>query len=326
MERISHQQFNAQDAITKYPPQLSDRNKQILFDISSPPGASHSGTISFSRWNPMALPETVRRGAARPDFQLRTDFFDYGPSSRDSLIWHLNFAHNDLFRFYGGSLFAQDEIQVAEHPVLASLRHGLLDVGINPLTVENGVPTPVLAMGVERRCRVSTDMNPDEGRPYGLYGNMFARASADAIHRATEVIAPPTISNIIAIEAPPYGTGRYTHEQLTYVLTTAITGFSAARLESLDKIPGVQTSIHTGFWGCGAYGGNRILMALLQMIAACGAEIDSLVFHSGPDSTEYHEASRLLEGLLPQDQESNLERLVSRIEAFDFHWGTSDGT
>ena len=69
-----------------------------------------------------------------------------------------------------------------------------------------------------------------------------------------------------------------------------------------------------------------MLSWLPENISTYGAEIDSLVFHSGPDSTEYHEASRLLDELLPQDQESNLERLVSQIETFDFHWGTSDGT
>ena len=47
------------------------------------------------------------------------------------------------------------EIQVAEHPALASLRHALIDDGIEPLTVENGIATPVLIMGVERS--VATD-------------------------------------------------------------------------------------------------------------------------------------------------------------------------
>jgi hypothetical protein len=51
--------------------------------------------------------------------------------------WYLNFAHYNLFCAYGGSLFAQDEMQVAEHPPLCSLREALLDSNIKPLTVES---------------------------------------------------------------------------------------------------------------------------------------------------------------------------------------------
>lgn len=117
-------------------------------------------------------------------------------------------------------------------------------------------------MGVERRCVVATDANPAEGRPYGLYGNSFSQATEDAIRQATEVLDPPTMSNILAMEAPACGAGRYTREQIEFVLSTAVTGFSAAVSESKRKVsPDVQTVIHTGFWGCGAYGGNRELIA-----------------------------------------------------------------
>jgi hypothetical protein len=218
-------------------------------------------------------------------------------------------------------------MQVAEHPVLASLRHGLLDAGLKPLAVEHGAPTPALIMGVERRCRVATDPNPAEGRPGGLYGNSFSRATEDVIRRATQAIEPPTISNIIAIEAPSYGAGRYTREQIEFVLATALTGFSAVIIESRDKVsPNVQTTVHTGYWGCGAYGGNQELMPLLQLIAACGSGIDTVVFHSGPDSAGYLKARKLLEELLPMDRETNLETLISEIENMGFAWGQSDGT
>ena len=150
MERICHQDFDAQEIAARYPAQLSDRNKQIVFDASSPPGANHSGTISFSRWRQMRLPNTVVRHRVHPSFELRRDFFTYEPSPQEWVVWHLNFAHHDLFRFYGGPLLAQDEMQVAEHPALASLRHAILDAGLDPLTVEHGEPTPALIMGVER--------------------------------------------------------------------------------------------------------------------------------------------------------------------------------
>ena len=327
MEPICHQDFDAQEIAAKYPAQLSDRNKQIVFEASSPPGANHSGTISFSRWRQMRLPNTVVRHRVHPSFELRRDFFTYDPSPQGWVVWHLNFAHHDLFRFYGGPLLAQDEMQVAEHPALASLRHAILGAGLEPLTVEQGTPTPALIMGVERRCRIATDENPSEGRPRGLYGNSFSGASEDAIRLATKAIYPATISNILAMEAPAYGSGRYTREQIELVLATALTGFSAAIFESKDQVsPNVQTAVHTGFWGCGAYGGNRQLMAFLQMIAACETEVNTLVFHSGPDSSGYEKALALLEELLPVGQEMSLYELLSQIETMGFEWGVSDGT
>ena len=105
------------------------------------------------------------------------------------------------------------------------------------------------------------------------------------------------------MEAPSSGRGRYTREQIEFVLSTAITGFSAAVSESRERVsPDVETAVHTGFWGCGAYGGNRVLMSCLQLIAACGSGLNTLVFHSGQDSTAYGEALTMIEEMLPVGQ------------------------
>jgi hypothetical protein len=42
------------------------------------------------------------------------------------LDWHINFADKHLFGYYGGGLFAQDEMQTAEMPILASVREALV--------------------------------------------------------------------------------------------------------------------------------------------------------------------------------------------------------
>ena len=39
MKRICHQEFNAQELVTKYPARLNNRNKEIVFGVSSPPVA-----------------------------------------------------------------------------------------------------------------------------------------------------------------------------------------------------------------------------------------------------------------------------------------------
>jgi hypothetical protein len=200
---------------------------------------------------------------------------------------------------------------------------------LTPLTVEGIQPTPILIRGVERRCAIATDCNPEAGRPYGLYGNNFSRAKPEAIQQAIQLIQPPTITNIIAMEAPPGGYGIYTKAEIAYIFATAFTGFSAARLESqleLDQYSG--TVIHTGFWGCGAYGGNRVLMALLQLLAARISQVSRLVFHTGNTSGKQIliQSQQILDELLGSASLAiEIDHLIDRLYELDFQWGIGDG-
>jgi hypothetical protein len=321
---ISRRQFDAQQLMQNFPPRFRHRNKQIVFSLAFPPGSTANGTIEFTRWDAMLLPLTISWNGEQPTFEPREDLFDYAPPRDPSTIeWHLNFANEDLFTAYSGSLFAQDEMQVTEHPALGSLREALLTERFVPLTVGGGRPTPALIKGVERRVSIATEPNAAEGRPYGLYGNNFASAKEDALRAASRVIDPPTVSNILAMEAPSYGSGRYTLDQIHFIVTTAYTGFSAARLESAPD----RCLIHTGFWGCGAYGGHRVLMALLQMVAACLSRIDVLVFHTHQQAgSKAFAAARDIFEREVGDQEKGVNALLDRIEAMGFEWGVSDGT
>ena len=196
--------FDTQKLVDEFAPRLSHPNKKIVYRIACPRNAFHSGQIVFTRWAKMDLPAAVNREESPTHVETREDYFGYEPSpvGNRAIEWYLNFAHNDLFVAYGGWLFAQDEMQVAEHPALASLREALLESDLEPRTVARGQPTPALMMGVERRCRVAIDPDADQGRPFGLYGNHFAGASAVAVTLATRPIVPPTITNLIAMEAP----------------------------------------------------------------------------------------------------------------------------
>jgi hypothetical protein len=94
------------------------------------------------------------------------------------------------------------------------------------------------------------------------------------------VIRPPTRSNLIAIAAPAHGDGEYTRDDLVQVLVTAYTGFAAAVAESERLWPGVPVEVRTGFWGCGAFGGNRHVMTILQLAAARLAGVARLKFYA----------------------------------------------
>jgi hypothetical protein len=240
--------------------------------------------------------------------------------------WHLNFADPLLFTAFETALFAQDELQVAEHPVLGHLRETLRARGLPHRTIVNGRPSPILVSGVERRCAVALEPNAEEGRPQGLYGNYFGAASPEAIRRATRVLQPPTLTNLLAIAAPDSGHGFYGQDELRQILLTAFGGYGAAALESARLQPGAGTLIHTGFWGCGAFGGNRLVMTILQLGAAALAGV-RLVFHHGPPQGRqtFDEARSLLHTLASQRPVLSSEEFLEWVTYQDFEWSQSDG-
>jgi hypothetical protein len=130
------------------------------------------------------------------------------------------------------------------------------------------------------------------------------------------------------MEAPACGFGRYSRDEINYILNTAFTGFSAARIESTRSDRSAPVVIHTGFWGCGAYGGNRLMMTLLQLLAARLARVDQLVFHTGDRAgTEaFQRASNLFASLLQAaGQPPTTLKLLEQIEDLGLEWGESDG-
>lgn len=320
---IERRSWGAARLFEAHPPVLRNRNKGVVFEVACPPGSRPAGRVGFSRWTAMPLPEGF--APARAAAAVRHDgFYDYGRAlaGPGGVEWHVNFADPDLFFGYGGGLFAQDEIQVTEHPLLASVREALLAEGVAARTAEGGRPTPVLVTGVERRCRVATGPDAEAGRPRGIYGNLFAGAPEEVVRRATTRLDPPGTTNVIAIAAPACGSGAYTDAQLRQVLVTAFTGFRAAVVESG---PG-PVAIHSGFWGCGAFGGNRVLMTLLQLLAAREAGAARLVLHLPGRAGEEAFAAALatLREELPEARVGTGEA-VRRLVARRFAWGASDG-
>ncbi len=327
---LQRRTYPAAELIRRHPPVLRNENKQALFAIACPADAVHSGQLEYSRWPELPLPPPGRLdpvGVARL-VAIRDGFYDYRPilDPAVGVEWHVNFADPNLFYAYGSALFAQDEIQVAEHPILGSLREALVAQGWPTTTIENGRPTPVLVMGAERRIRIQTAPTSATGGPSWLYGMAFARATADAVREATTRIDPPTISNILAIVAPFGGHGRYQREQIGLAIATAYSAFRAAVLESRRTAgPDALVAIHSGFWGCGAFGGNRILTVALQAIAAEMAGLARLVVHAvNPNGMRDLNAAL---SVLSRESKGAAEtrEIIGRIEALDFKWGVSDG-
>jgi hypothetical protein len=313
-----------------HPPVLRHPNKQLLFAIGSPTGTVHVGRLEYSRWPEIALPSPLELDPGRINRMVvvRDGYYDYEPAldPRVGVEWHVNFADPNVFYAYGWVFFAQDEIQVAEHPILGSLREAIVAEGRPATTMANHRPTPVLVMGAERRLSINTAPGAGSGGPSWIYGGaFFAAASAETIREASTRIDPPTVSNIIAIAAPYGGRGRYTQDQIELAIATAYSGFRAAVLESRRAAgPDVPVAIHSGFWGCGAFGGNRLMMTLVQVLAADLAGVDRLVLHVGDPSGRSTVEHAL--ALVP-DLASNtsVAELTTGLETLGLTWRVSDG-
>ena len=278
-EPIDRVEFEATKLIDAHPPQWRHPNKQTVFDLVRSAGSAFEGRVIYSRWREQRLPSKIT-GSTHVD--IRPGGFTYSvPASGSGVEWHMNFADPYLFVGYDSPFLAQDGLQVLEHPILGSLREAL-DSSETPAETLDARhrPTPITVSGVQRHCAIDTLPDPKAGDPQGLYGSPFARASASQVISATRLILPPTTSNILAIAAPAGGDGDYNSAEIAYIATEAYTGFLAALWESAELLgPGARTIIHTGFWGCGAFRGNRVLITILQALAAQLAGVD-LMFHA----------------------------------------------
>jgi hypothetical protein len=319
---LERREFQAEELIRSYEPIWNGRNKQKVYQIACSGPHPFEGKIVYARWPEEVPPERVATAARH--FSSRTGIFDYGEQDDQSVTWHMNFADPELFVAYSSSLFAQDELQVSEHPVLGSLREALVAEGSKPRTIGlDGKPTAITISGVQRRCAIST--RPTADSPRGLYGNEFQHAAEKQIVAATKALSPPTTSNILAMAAPAYGRGAYSSRELSHILNTAYTGFSAARCESiLIGSPTHRVVVHTGFWGCGAFGGNRSLMTILQSLAADLAEVDLVFWAFDDPGVRIVEDARAVYSRLIASRNS-LRDILASIENMGFEWGTSDG-
>ncbi|MCA9174821.1 MAG: hypothetical protein KDB14_10095 [Planctomycetales bacterium] len=302
-------------------PQPDHAKKQLVFALALsnlkklPPAKIH-----VERFEEIPLPTTFTPFAPETEIVAVKGYFRY-ESGDGCDHWHMNFAHHDLFHSYGQFMFAQDEVQVAEHPSLASLRECMLRRSdrLRPLTVENGSPTPILFLSVPRVATIDTRQ---------IYGARFASADDALIRACVKEVEPPSCSNILAIEAPVASGNRvYTRGEIKFAIRTAYSGFRALILASGYANSAVRPIVlHTGNWGCGAYGGNRQLMVSVQIMAARLAGISRVVFHCGANSTaSIEEYDRQLQKRFRFRPGGNLSPVVDRLVNAAFPWGTPDG-
>jgi poly(ADP-ribose)glycohydrolase PARG len=315
MENLLRRSFDAAALVAAHPPVLRHPHKRLVHELAAS-GPAPTGTIELTRWAAGSVPTAPLHPT---ELVAAAGYYDY--AGGDAATWHVNFADPQLFVAYGSPLLAQDELQVAEHPALGSVREALIAADSEHAFTDAGAPTPVLVTGVERRCVLATAPDAAAGRPFGLYGNRFAMAPQDQIRAAVTLVRPPTHTHFIAIAAP-VGRGEYMRAQLDQILATAYTGFAAAVAESARLWPGASVEIRTGFWGCGAFGGNRLVMTSLQLYAARLAGIARVQFYAFDDAglADLRAGAAVLADAIAAGGD-----IVERIADRDFRWGIGDG-
>lgn len=325
-KRILDTKIDSESLLKEYPISFLDDRKQKIYDQAFNCLRDKArGEILINR---VCFDEkTVEDGLVySPTNIIAVDtFFEYAKdiNTEDRKVWWMNFADPELFGFYDSSLFAQDEIQVFEHPLLANIRSFLSskeERDFEPRTVvytgKKNKATPYLIENVPLLFNVNTTPVLNDGFVGYIYGNRFSFATEEEIEAGIKICYEDIKNNILAIAAPR-GSGLYKKFHIEQTLETLLCSFAAAK--SFSKT--AKCIIHGGNWGCGAFGGNQEFMYLAQVLAASIVEIDELVLH-GVDRKVLERALSMFEELKTT---SNYDSVVNKILDIGYMWGMSDG-
>lgn len=322
-------EIEAEELMAAHEPKFTNQRKLKLFNKAKAKKQDElTGEVRVTRCTPDTK-EMDKAVLVKTDVKIRQNpaFFNYekDQDTAERKVWWMNYADPKLFGFYANEFFAQDEIQVLEHPVLASVREYLIvpgEKGMAPKTmIERGddlIATPFLIENVPLWMNVNSYPKLSDGMLERIYGASFSTASQEAIDAGCKIYEGNVKDNIMAIAAPSFGKGEYSYEDIELILKTLICAFSQAKA----LVPEKKCAVHGGNWGCGAFGGNLELMYFAQMYAASVCGIDEIVFHSVDDDDAFDNAEYKYEQL---DEEMSLDGVVNYLTAQEYEWGRSDG-
>lgn len=167
---------------------------------------------------------------------------------------------------------------------------------------------------------VNTQPLLKDGNRGKLYDWLNEETDRELIDAAIKPLDKERFNNILAIAAPENGKGLYTEAQLIFTLQSLLCGFEGAVIKARES-GRRECALHTGRWGCGAFGNNEELMLLSQIIAASLAGITRLVFYAV--SKEAVSAVKNKFEVLPEVL--SFDQLVSFLLSQNYLWGQRDG-
>ncbi len=308
---MAKESVKVQELIKNFPPKYQNATKRKYYEKAAYIHRHQKGIIKISRWrfaNERKTPLEFEQKSV--SIESSPIFFDYSDKDTETKrVFYLNFADPLLFGYYDTNLFAQDEIQSFEHPLLGSVAEYLDSKkisGLEALTEEKGrtsddkhsiihIPTPYIIENVPYWIRVNTNPLLKNGKTANIYGRNFTIAekyaqgnsnsedtkiAREIFDKAFTLIEKEEKNNILAMAAPSSGYGKdlYTEQELMHLLSCLLVGFGgAAKCTSQSKKE--ECVIHTGNWGCGAFGNDKELVYLAQILCASVTGISKIVFH-----------------------------------------------
>lgn len=325
-ECMASADFEIQSLIKSYPPLYRNEHKKRLYLKALELFNKQQESVGVSRWrfDKSGADEGALCEKRPVKIETRDDYFCYDESDSDGeRVFYLNYADPNLFGYYDTDMFAQDEIQTLEHPLLGAVSECIEAVGIagmRGLTVEKKEPTPFVVLGAPQWLSVDTNPVMPDGSRRRLYGWMLSESETQVVDAGIKPLGQDRRNNILAVAAPECGRGEYTKEQIVFIMKTLLAGFGAAARIS-EQGGKKSCAIHTGRWGCGAFGNSEELMLLAQIVAASMTGVSRLLFHAV--SADALAAAQEKFSALPE--RLSLGGAVDFLLEQRYRWGKTDG-
>ena len=174
-----------------------------------------------------------------------------------------------------------------------------------------------------------------DGSVHNLYGHCFSTESHEVLNAGVNIVEGNINDNIIAVAAADsFRDDYYSFSEIRYTVESLMTAFSAAVCRDKEK-GATETVIHTGNWGCGAFGGNSVFSYLCQFIAGGLCGVDRLVFHA-PILESFNKALLYFDDFkrdivnggpdAVKGKVCSMRQIMDFLIKLKFHWGNGINT